>query len=222
MDMNFQAYMTFFVTMIAIINPIGDLAIFIGLMSGTPAKEQRKTALEASLAVFVILLMSIWLGTLFLDFFGITSSSFEAAGGFVLLLLGIGMVNGNDTDTGTSSQSYTLNEEKEGKKLVQKKKKVPLAIVPLAIPIAVGPGAIAACIIHAQRFHGMLDKILLSATSLLLASVTCFCFYFASVVSKFLGVTGVKVTTRIMGMVLMAIAFGMMSQGIGEMLPGLR
>jgi multiple antibiotic resistance protein len=220
MGWNWTAYLTFFITMVAIINPIGDLAIFIGFMAGYSQKEQRQTALHAGIAVFVILLLSIWIGTWFLDFFGITSASFETAGGFVLLLLGISMVNGNDTDTGQSGMAYSKEEDKEAKKKASKKKES-VAIVPMAIPIAVGPGAIAACIIHAHAFHGVMHKLALSGVCFLLASVSFIFFYFASFFTKVLGVSGVKVTTRIMGMVLMAIAFGMMAQGAGKMLPGL-
>lgn len=218
--MNWHAYLTFFITMIAIINPIGDLAIFIGFMRGYTIKEQKSTAIQAGIAVFVILLLSIWVGTWFLKVFGISSASFEAAGGFVLFLLGITMVNGNDKEDGESNQSYSKVEDKEAKKKNAKKKES-VAIVPMAIPIAVGPGAIAACIIHAHAFHGVVHKLFLSGVCAILAFVSFIFFYFASFFSKAMGVSGVKVTTRVMGMVLLAIAFGMMAQGVGKMLPGL-
>lgn len=210
--MDYTAYITFFITMAAIINPLGDLAIFIGLMGGHSVKKQRKAAIEAGIAVCIILLLAVWAGVLFLKIFGIDPDSFEAAGGVVLFLIGITMLTGNDTPTGKSNTNINEKEEESHKAKVKKKESI--GVVPIAIPIAVGPGAIAACIIHAHAFHGTLHKLVLSGVCVLLALMSFMFFYFASFFSRVLGENGIKIITRIMGMVLLAIAIGMMTTGV--------
>lgn len=209
--MDYTAYLTFFITMAAIINPLGDLAIFIGLMGGHSVQKQKKVAIEAGITVCVILLLSVWVGVWFLKIFGINPNAFEAAGGMVLFLIGVTMITGNDTPTGKSNTNINEKEEELHKQQAQSHQS--LGVVPIAIPIAVGPGAIAACIIHAHAFHGMVHKMMLSGVCVLLAFMSFIFFYFASFFARALGDSGIQIITRIMGMVLLAIAIGMMTTG---------
>lgn len=215
--MNWTAYMSFFITMAAVINPLGDLAIFIGLMAEHSQQDQQRAATQAGIAVFIILLLAIWIGTYFLEVFGISTSSFEAAGGMVLLLIGVSMINGNDNESGKSSTNINEKEDKALKKKSKAKSKSLGGVVPIAIPIAVGPGAIAACMIHAHAFHGVWHKLLLSGVCGLLAFMSASLFYFATFFSRVLGDSGIQIITRIMGMVLLAIALGMMAEGTVNM-----
>lgn len=212
--MDWHIMMTFFVAMLAITNPIGNLAIFISLVSDSPIPEQKKTALSASLAILIIFIVVVWTGSWILNFFGITPAAFETAGGIIILLLGISMLNAHDNKSGHSSMHHTEAEQKAAKK------KDSVAVVPMAIPLVAGPGAITTIIIHTHIMKTVMDKLMISATCVVLSVILFVCFYFANVINKAVGVNGIKIATRIMGIVLAAIAIQMLSEGIVALFAG--
>lgn len=212
--MNWHMVMTFFIAMIAITNPIGNLAIFISLVSGSSVKEQKKTALGASVAILIIFILVVWTGSLILAFFGITASAFETAGGIIILLLGISMLNAHNNQSGHSSMHHTDEEQKAAKK------KDSVAVVPMAIPLVAGPGAITTIIIHTHIMKTVIDKLIISGICVVLAVIIGVCFYFANVINKVVGVNGIKIATRIMGIVLSAIAVQMLAEGIVGLFAG--
>lgn len=213
--MDWSIYMTFFVAMLAIMNPIGNLAIFIGLTSSLSKAEQHKLALHSALAIFVILLIVVWIGALMLSFFGISPAAFETAGALVIILLGLSMLHGHDNDSGHSSMHHSQDEQKAAVA------KDSIAVVPLAMPIVAGPGAITTIIIHTHALNSVFDKVIVSGLCLSLSVILFISFYFASNVNRVIGVHGVKIATRIMGLILMAIAFQMLGSGLKALLPGL-
>ena len=202
--------MTFTVAMLAITNPIGNLAIFAGLTGSKSPAEKKKTALVAGAAIMIILLIVTWSGELILRGFGISIPSFETAGGLIIALIGLAMLHAK-----TSSIHHSPEEHEEAKT------KDSVAVVPIAIPIVAGPGAITTIVVAAQKFGTTEDKIIISVVSIAISILLWACFYFSGPVSRLLGVTGINIVTRIMGIILAAIAFQMMTDGLKALLPGL-
>ncbi len=213
--MNFAALFSFFIAMLAITNPIGNLAIFIGLVSDQTAQQQKQTARAAAIAIFVILILVTWVGNYLLEFFGISAAAFETAGALIIILLGLSMLKGHDNSQGHSALHHTAAEDAAAKM------KKSIAVVPLAIPIVAGPGAITTIIIHAQQLNSVLDKVGVSIICAIISVILFICFYFSSRIHRLLGENGVKIATRVMGLILTAIAFQMLGQGLIKLLPGL-
>ncbi len=212
-------FITFIVGMIAILNPIGNTAIYIGMTSGLKRKTQHKCALHCTVAVGVILLFSMWFGQPLLSMFGITIGAFGSAGGLIVLLIAINMLRGQPHRPGyhTHVEEKTQSPEKK----VKTSLKHQIAVVPLAIPIIAGPGAISKVIYQSYAFPAYQDKLLGSAIILVLTTLIGIILYFAPLIGKALGEYGMKVVTRVMGLILAAIAMQMLMANLIKLLPGL-
>jgi MarC family membrane protein len=200
----------FTIAMLAITNPVGNLAIFASLTGNKSLEGKKKTAFVAGSAILIILITVTWTGDLILRGFGIDIASFETAGGLIIALMGISMLHAR-----TSETHHNKEEDKEAKS------KDSVAVVPIAIPIVAGPGAITTIIVNTHRFPTIEDKVFISCVSLLIALILWLTFYFSAPVSRLLGVFGINIVTRIMGIILTAIAFGMMASGFKALFPGL-
>ena len=200
----------FAIAMLTITNPVGNLAIYAGLTSDRTAAQRRHTALVAGLAIAIILVLVIWLGDFIMLAFGLTVGGFETAGGIIILLLGLSMLQSK-----TSAMHHTQAEHDEA---VTKNS---IAVVPMAIPIVAGPGAITTVIIQTQKFDDIADKAVITVICLGIAAILWIAFSVAGPVTRLLGVAGVNIVTRIMGMILSAIALQMLANGLKALLPGL-
>ena len=203
------ALMSFIATLFSMMNPIGNVGVFAGMTTERPEPEARRTALACAVAVAVTLLIVTWTGSLLLDFFGITVDSLRAAGGVIVLLIGLHML---------SNKSHHQHSTAE---LDDAKPRASIAVVPLAIPIVAGPGTMAAVLVAAQQHPSTLSKIEISIVIVALAAFCGLLFSFAAPISKRLGVSGMGVVTRVMGMILAAMAMGLLADGLKGMLPGL-
>ena len=120
-----NGYIIFIAAMIAILNPIGNAAIYLSLVSDQSAAEQHATAVRTGIAIAIILVITIWVGMPLLKFFGISLSAFEAAGGLVILLIGLSMARAqpHQPEYHTYVESSAHSEKND------------VSVVPLAIPI---------------------------------------------------------------------------------------
>jgi multiple antibiotic resistance protein len=196
-------------TLFSMMNPIGNVGVFAGMTTDRPADETRRIAWTCAGAIAITLLVVAWSGALLLDFFGITVDSLRAAGGVIVLLIGLHML---------SNQSGHQHSPAE---LEDAKPRPSIAVVPLAIPIVAGPGTMAAVLVAAQQHPSVLSKFEISIVILAIAALSGLLFSFAAPISKRLGVSGMGVITRVMGMILAAVAMGMLADGLKGMLPGL-
>ncbi len=201
----------FIVAMIIMMNPLGALSIYLDLTHKMKALEQREIAMHATIAMIIIMLLSLWTGRYLLSLLGITLPSFRFAGGIILLLMGLSMLQSKE-----SPVSHTTEDDEAAKE------RHSIAVVPLALPVIIGPGAISTLIIAAGDFPNVSNKLVMSATCLLLALGTGSMLYYAIPVARFIGTSIIKVVTRIMGMIIMAIAVGMLADGLTGLLPVLR
>ena len=203
------ALTSFIAALFSMMNPIGNLGIFAGMTADRPDAEVRQVAWTCAVATVVTLLVVTWTGPLLLDFFGITVNSLRAAGGVIVLLIGLHMI------TNRSAHQHTAGEIEDSKDREM------IGVVPLAIPIVAGPGTMATVLVAAEQHSSVLSKAEISVVIAALAAVTGLLFHFATPISGRLGHAGMGVVTRVMGMVLVAIAMGMLADGLKGMLPGL-
>ena len=206
-------YLTFIGGLIAILNPIGNTAIYIGMTSQLQRHEQHKCAIHCSISVCIILLLSTWLGKYILSAFGISIEAFGTAGGLIVLLIAINMLRGQPHRPGY----HTHVEENTSKLKIPTQKKASIkhqiSVVPLAIPIIAGPGAITKVIYRSSTVHTQ-GQIIISLIVIAASALIGLILYFAPVISKILGEYGMKIVTRIMGLMLAAIAINMLGDNL--------
>jgi multiple antibiotic resistance protein len=194
--------------MFAILNPIGNVVIFMGLAGNYSNLARRSLAIRSSIAIAVILVVTIWAGEMVLSFFGVALHSLQAAGGVVIALIALSMLH--------SSQSAIHDSNSDADDKVED-----IAIVPLAMPMVAGPGAIVTIIVNTHKFPGMVSNLTMSVVCIGLAAFIAFCFLMGQPLTRLLGQKGLDVLTKFMGLILLSIAFGMFGEGAKGMFPGL-
>lgn len=203
------ALTSFIATLFSMMNPIGNLGVFVGMTAERSDAEARRIAWTCAGAVVVTLLIVAWSGSLLLAFFGISLDSLRAAGGVIVLMIGLHML------WNKSGHKQSPGELEDGKP------RASIGVVPLAIPVVAGPGTMAAVLVAAQQHASLLSRVEVSVVIVALSAFVGLLFSFAEPLSRWLGESGMGVVTRVMGMVLAAIAMGMLADGLKGMLPGL-
>lgn len=201
----------FIVAMTIMMNPLGSLSIFLDLSRKTSLVEQRKAAREATAAIFLIMLLTLWSGREVLLLFGITIPAFRFAGGIILLIMGFSMLQSKESPVSHTSADDAAARERQS-----------IGIVPIALPVIVGPGTMSTLIIAASDHPELTNKAWMSVICILLTLVMGLMLYYAAAIAKTVGASVIKVVTRIMGMIIMAIAVGMLADGLIGLLPVLR
>lgn len=182
--------------MLTITNPIGALAIFAGLTSDRTDSEKRAAAASAALAIAIILVTVTWGGEYILRIFGVSTAGLQVAGGVIIALMGLSMLHSK-----SSEMAHTKEERAEAAS------KPSIGVVPMAMPIVAGPGAITTIILATHHFSTVEARLQISAICVSVAAVIWLCLYFAAPISRRLGVAGMNIVTRIMGIVLTALPF---------------
>jgi multiple antibiotic resistance protein len=202
--------MKFIVAMIIMMNPLGSLSIFLDLTRKSSRAARHKVALTAGLAMITIMLVTVWSGQELLHLLGINISSFRCAGGIILLLMGLSMLQSKE-----SPVSYTSSDDEAAKE------RESIAVVPLALPVIIGPGAISTLIIASTDFPSIYHKFQMSLCCAALVLAMSMILYFGHFIASLVGTSVIKVVTRIMGMIIMAIAVGMLADGLTVLFPAL-
>lgn len=208
--MDFSDALKFYISLLVVCNPFSAIPALLALTKGKGDAHKRQVAFTASYAICIIFLISLWMGKPLLKFFDIRIAAFQLAGGFVLFLLALSLLKAED-----SSISHSKEEESEALK------KSSIAVVPLAIPIIAGPGAISTAIVFNATYSSIASRFILSIASLLVALTIGLCLFFASRLEKLLGASGMNIMGRIGGLILAAIAVETMSKGLSSLFPGL-
>lgn len=194
----------------AILNPFGAIPIYLSMMTDRRPEVMNRTAFKASVAVAVILTLAVWTGDSLLSFFGIGIPAFRIAGGLLVLLIAIAMFSAK-----TSPARHTDAEQAEGEA------KNDIAVVPLAIPLLAGPGAISLAIVDAHQAGSLPEKIVFSIGIIGVAVIVWMILRLAEPIGKRLGTGGLNIATRVMGLILAAMAVQFMADGLLELFPGL-
>lgn len=199
------------VALLAIVNPIGGIPLFIGATQGWSSTERAITARTVAITVFVVLVTSLFLGDQILRFFGISIASFSVGGGILVLLLAISMLHAKESPIRQTPEEAREAADKQA-----------VGVVPLGIPLLAGPGAISSVIIaahHAQA--GLVGHALLVLPVAFVALTVYFIFRASSRIATRLGTTGINIVTRLMGLILAAMAVEFIARGLIELFPGL-
>lgn len=199
-----------FLTMLVVMDPVGLAPIFIGLAGNRPTFERRRVALKASLVAGGIILLFGLVGKALLEHLGISLSSFRVAGGILLFLIALDMVFARPSGT-----KETPEEEREAHE------RQDISVFPLAIPLIAGPGTLASIMIQANTAHG--NPLLLLVVFLVTAFVLLLCYLalrLSGQIARVIGVTGVHVITRVLGVLLGALAVQYVADGVLELMRG--
>lgn len=212
MDFNLLEFFTFvlksLVSIFAILNPFGALPVFVGLTENYSEKDRRFIIRHSVYYVFGILTFFLLFGRLLFKIFGINIGSLEVAGGILLSLVSINMVFGNPHKERTSKDELAEAEDKAN-----------IALVPLAIPLLSGPGAIATVI----TLSTSVKSFFLYAAIFIAIIIACIAVYFvlfsSSFLNKFLGKIGIGIISRLMGIILLAISVQFIVNGAKMLFP---
>ncbi len=195
----------------AIVDPVGVIPIFLLATRGFSTAQSHAAARVAALTVLGVLAVFIFVGEPMLAFFGIRLASFSVAGGLLLLLLALAMVQAH-----VSPQRQTQDEAAEAGE------RDAVGVVPLGVPLLAGPGAITHVIVAASAARGqVLQQSLQLIPVVLVALSVWLAFRAAPLIARRLGRTGIHVVTRLMGLIIAAISIEMIASGLGELFPGL-
>jgi multiple antibiotic resistance protein len=205
--------LTAFANFIVILDPIGVVPFFITLTVGFTPAERRLTALKSVAIATVILLIFTVIGRPLLHYLGITLAAFRVAGGLLLFLLAIDMV----LVKGSGIRSTTPKEDEEATH-----RRPDVATFPLAIPLIAGPGAIASVILlQGQRTGDPTAQIVTAGVMVGVLMLTALSFMTATRIMNVLGLTGINVMTRVLGIILAALAVNNVIEGVRASFPAL-
>ena len=194
----------------AIVNPIGSVPIFITATDGSSKAERARIVRLIALTVFLVLTVSVLLGDRVLEFFGISIPSFQAGGGILLLLMAISMMHAKQSGFRQTAEEAQVAAEREA-----------TAIVPLSIPLLAGPGAISSMIIAAQQSGGLWGHLLLLAPVTAVALLVWGILRLSAPIANLLGTIGINIFTRLMGLILAAMAVEFIAHGLLGLFPAL-
>jgi len=190
-----------------VVDPIGVVPIFIAMTHGDGPEKIRATARRASVVAGALLVFFALFGTFLFKVVGVSLHAFRVAGGIVLLITALDMLRARQSETRTSPEEA---QEATGKEDV--------AIVPLAIPLLAGPGAIATVMVLMSRASGAVPVVAVVLSILVTMAASYFLLRGASLVQRFLGQSGVAIFQRVMGLLLAAIAVQFIAEGGRDLL----
>lgn len=198
------------ITLLAIVNPIGVVPFFIHFTSSFTAAQRTKTARVAAFTTFVVIATSALLGLQVLAFFGISLASFQVGGGVLLIMSAVQMLHAEPAESKAQDVNDGADRANAG---------ASIAVVPLTIPLLTGPAAISTVVIYAERARTVWEMTTLLGYGLIIGLATWLVLSTAERVGAFLGQTGINVMTRLMGLILAAIAVEVMSDGLVKLFP---
>lgn len=206
--MNWNEYAQLLIGLIAVVNPGGAMPIFLSLTARKTPAERRHTAMVTAFAVAMVLFIALVGGEPILHFLGIRLSAFRVAGGVLLLLMGISMLRVSDDRSRHTPEENAESHDKSS-----------VAVVPLAIPLLAGPGAISTTIVFAQRDLSLAHYLLFSAVIVSVSLIVLATLLLAQRIVTLTGQTGMNVVTRVMGLLLTSFAVEFIASGASELFP---
>jgi multiple antibiotic resistance protein len=198
------------VALLAIVNPIGAVPFFIHFTSGFSAEQRRRTMRVASFTAFVVIALSALAGLRIIEFFGITIASFQVGGGTLLLISSLAMLNAQPAESKPSDVDEGQQKVDAG---------ASIAVVPLAIPLLTGPATISTMVIYAEKTRHWWEQAALVGYGVVIGLITFAVFAASGRIAKVLGRTGINVMTRLMGLILAAMAVELLADGLVKLFP---
>ena len=201
-------YLKFFVALLAIINPVGTIPIFINLTATQDEITRKKNGLMASVSMGIILGVVLFSGEAILRFFGISVGSFRVGGGILILLMAISMLHAKLSNVKQTKEEELDSADRDN-----------VAVVPLATPLLAGPGAISTVILYAQRYTSFAHYLSLLVVIVALVGLTMLLFRLAPTIARMLGKTGINIVTRLMGLIMAAMGVEFIAHGLRQLFP---
>lgn len=203
------------VTLLAIVNPLACVAFFIHYTQHFTQAQRRRTILISSFSAFSVIAVSALLGVQILEFFGVSLASFQVGGGLLLLTAALSMLNAETPQTKGNPDELLDADERAAQG-------ASIAVVPLTIPLLTGPATMSTVVIYADKAKNAWELTTLIGYGVVVALATALCFSLADPIARALGKTGINVMTRLMGLILAALAVEVMADGLGKLFPVLR
>jgi len=200
------------ITLLAIVNPLAIVPFFIHYTQGFSAAQRKKTIWVSSFSAFVVIAASALLGLQILEFFGISLASFQVGGGMLLLTAALSMLNAQPAEARANAEEVHDAETKAAMG-------ASIAVVPLTIPLLTGPATMSTVVIYAEKAKNFTQLGTLVGYGVVIALATALCFSLATPIARILGKTGINVMTRLMGLILAALAVEVMADGLHKLFP---
>ncbi len=200
------------VTLLAIVNPLAIVPFFIHYTRGFSTEQRRRTIVIASFSAFLVIATSALLGLQILEFFSISLASFQVGGGMLLLISSMNMLNAQPAEAKPNTHELEDGAEKAAMG-------ASIAVVPLTIPLLTGPATMSTVVIYAEKAQNVLQLGMLVGYGVVIGLATAVCFALAHPIARVLGKTGINVMTRLMGLILAALAIEVMTGGLLKLFP---
>jgi multiple antibiotic resistance protein len=198
------------IALLAIVNPIGVVPFFIHFTQGLSRAQRQRTIRISALSAFLVIALSALAGLKIIEFFGISIASFQVGGGTLLLISALSMLNAQPAESKPSDMADGSAKVDAG---------ASIAVVPLTIPLLTGPATISTMVIYAEKTRHWWEQAVLVGYGVVIAVVTFLAFSAAGRIARALGTTGINVMTRLMGLMLAAMAVELLADGLLKLFP---
>jgi len=200
------------VTLLAIVNPLAIVPFFIHYTQGFSEAQRKRTIRTAAFSAFCVIAACALLGLQILEFFNISLPSFQVGGGMLLLISSMNMLNAQPAEAKPATNELEEGAEKAAAG-------ASIAVVPLTIPLLTGPASMSTVVIYANNAQTFWQQVALVGYGLVIGLATWVCFSLADPIARVLGKTGINVMTRLMGLILAALAVEVMAGGLAKIFP---
>jgi multiple antibiotic resistance protein len=198
------------IALLAIVNPIGVVPFFIHFTQNFTREQRRRTIRVSAFTAFVVIGVSALAGLRIIEFFGISLASFQVGGGTLLLISAIQMLNAQPAEGRQEDVSEGNTKVDSG---------ASIAVVPLTIPLLTGPATISTMVIYAERTREWWQLAVLVGYGVVVALVAFIAFSASDRIARVLGRTGINIMTRLMGLILAALAVELLADGLQKLFP---
>lgn len=198
------------IALLAIVNPIGVVPFFIHFTQHLSREERQRTIRISSFAAFLVIAISSLAGLKIIEFFGISIASFQVGGGLLLLISALNMLNAQPAESRAKDVDEGQAKADSGSSI---------AVVPLTIPLLTGPATISTMVIYAEKTRTFWEHAALVGYGVVIGVATFLAFSASGRIAKVLGQTGINVMTRLMGLILAAMAVELLQDGLLKLFP---
>ena len=206
----FESLLQNTITFFAILDPIGVSALVLSILpANTTSSQMNDLARKSTFTIIIAFFVVLFTGDFILNVFAINANSIKVMGGLVLILMALQMVRGSN-----KSKKPTKAEEKDVKEQED------LSVIPIGIPITFGPGIFTTVLIYKQEASSFEDISIIIIAFLINAALIYFTFKYSIYLKKILGLTGQNIVTKIMGLIVGAIAVQFIISGIISLTQG--
>ena len=198
------------IALLAIVNPIGVVPFFIHFTRNLSRAQRRHTMRVSAFSAFVVIALSALAGLKIIGFFGISIASFQVGGGTLLLISSLQMLNAQPAESKPGDMTDGDAKADAG---------ASIAVVPLTIPLLTGPATISTMVIYAQRTRHWWELAVLVGYGVVVGVSVYLAFAASGRITRMLGHTGINIMTRLMGLILAALAVEIMAEGLTQLFP---